>query len=206
LELTICYHSIKNHVNSRYLKPKTTSKSKKRNRVISQQAIQLIGEKISADNDHNFQNPRHKNIHSANFDNLMSLGSHYGSNRQLIQPAFEISRKGYNDNIISKSSKFDNNKADMNNDRSGDRNFLIISNNDNSKGRNLLSEDMKSSQSQANHSPMLTKRKNSQRRVSQNNRRHHTKRTIEKSKQIGLNSHLNKHSKASRSETRNTER
>ena len=187
------------------MKPKSNSKSKKRNRVISQQAIQLIGEKISGDVEHNFQNPRHKNKHSANFDNFMSLGSHYGSNRQPIQPAFEISRKSKV--MVSKGSKISATKPELLKDEKLENNYLIISNNEAPRTKiPMIDDPTKSSNSQNGHSPMLTKRKSSQRRTSHLPRRHTTKRLIEKSNKVGLNPHLSKHSKENRSETRNTER
>ena len=132
------YYIILRQENNRYLKPRNNSKGKKRNRIISQQAIQLIGEKISSEMDSN--NIKHQNKHSANFDNFLSLGSHYGNNRPNNQ-AFEINTKNLNDNASGKGSKIDHIKAEINKDINEGQNYVIISNNYNLRGRNGLSED-----------------------------------------------------------------
>jgi len=165
----------------------------------------LIGEKLSSDFDH-FSNIGHQNKHSANFDNFLSLGGYYGTNRHAMNPSFEIHKKMSQDNYVTKSGQFDHMKAELNKDTSGERNYLIISHNDNTKGRNVSIEEMKTSKCQSNHSPLLTKRKNLQRRTGPASRRQHSKKSIEKSKHVGLNMNLRSHQKASRSETRNTER
>ena len=69
-------------------------KKNKRTRVISQQAIQLIGERISNLNDENstaqFQV---RNQQPSSFENFISLGNHYGTNRQILQPSLEIQKQ-----------------------------------------------------------------------------------------------------------------
>lgn len=152
------------------------------------------------------QSSKHHNKHSSNFENFISMGTHYGSNRALIQPGLDLKPKIQHDNLISKSTKFEHIKAELNKDINGERNYLIISNPNNLKARNQSIEEKKSGNSHSSHSPMLTKRKNSQRMISHSSKRQSSKRSIEKSNQVGLISNLNKHSKASRSETRNTER
>ena len=73
---------------------KSNQKENKRTRVISQQAIQLIGERISNSNDENnvasFQMRNHQ---PSSFENFMSFNNHYGTNRQILQPSLEIQKQ-----------------------------------------------------------------------------------------------------------------
>ena len=83
------------------------------------------------------------------------MGGNYGNNILATNPNYDVQKPGFLENSIAvkeRTSEFNN---------KGNKNFncVIISQPENRIGRNDLIEDLKSSKSQSNHSPLLTKRK-----------------------------------------------
>ena len=59
----------------------------KRGRIISQQSIQLIGDKIIATSEANL----HKRMgNGSNLENFLSMASHYGSHNVIVKPTSEM--------------------------------------------------------------------------------------------------------------------
>lgn len=126
--------------------------------------MQLIGEKVSAssDFDHFTQGFHHRAPKGSNYENFLSMAGHYGSNRPILHPSFEI-QKNINQNEKSLSKQ--HSKISVSGNRASNEemkshyNQLLLKSNENRLGRNISIEEMKTNKCQSNHSPLLTKRK-----------------------------------------------
>jgi len=167
----------------RYNKKQT--KSSKRGRLANQQAVQMLGDKISASSDaanfvSNFQS---RAARASNFENFISMSSHYGTNRGVMHPSFDFQKHG---SISEKSFSKIHKKSE---DGRSLYNHPLITSNNQTAGRDTSAEEIKTGKYRSGHSPLLTKRKHSQKNGNSTSRSKF-KHSKNKSKLISLNSNL----------------
>lgn len=159
---------------------KKQAKSNKRGRVISQQAIQLVGDKISFSNEAaNFATNFHsRGSRNSNFENFISMANYYGTNRGVLPPSFEVPR---HINLTEKSL------SNPQNPKEESKSYYahVVSKAEAMQCKNGSIEDP--GKSQNNHSPLMTKRKQKGGNSTVRNKYMHHKNS---SKLVSLNSNL----------------
>ena len=154
----------------------------------------MIGDKISASHDANFQQ---RVSQGSNLENFLSMAGHYGTSRPLLHPGTEIQKKmTSSEKSLSKQAKTNRSNNKIKEDIRNQYNHLMLLSNENKNVKNISIEDPNSnrhnvlevetsnkytcesnpmkkesygkdtcmSKNISNHSPLLTKRKISQKR------------------------------------------
>lgn len=120
------------------------------------------------------------------------MAGHYGTNRPVLHPSFEIQKHiNQSEKPLQKGHTGNSTNNVGNKDETvGQYNHLLMLSNENKTGRNISIEDLKTGKCQSNHSPLLTKRKNSQRKTGSTSVRNKYKQQKNRNKFVSLNGNL----------------
>lgn len=179
-------------------------------RVISQQAINIVGDKTTSSGEwDNFRNNFYtKPPRGSNFENFISMAGHYGSNRQATNSNVEGQKHmDTHEKSLSKNGKstLSNNILSTDETKSN-YNYLCLPSSNDRTGRNTSIEELKTNKCPSNHSPLLTKRKNSQKKGGNSTVRNKHKQQKNKSKFVSLNGNLRSSSSHAHEDGKSTER
>lgn len=179
-------------------------------RVISQQAINIVEDKTTNSGDRdNFRNNFYiKPPRGSNFENFISMAGHYGVNRKVANTNLDAQ----NHTNAHEKSLSNNGKSTLSNnmlstdETKSNYNYLCLPSSNDRTGRNTSTEELKTNKCPSNHSPLLTKRKNSQRKGGNSTVRNKYKQRKIKSKFVSLNGNLRSSSNQAHEDRKSTER